>query len=247
MNKIEKLFGVVVTSAMFTMVGCAPADDAEVSEDVSALAQEAGGVDLTGTWGVAMTASSEMTAPLIGKSASKAALTMRFYVSKEGEQYRADVQICRLNTDSATVKIDYVNVLPQLKTSIVVPTFEPAIGGKVPFPNFVFRVGQDQAGASIDADRDGKPGATTPVVALGLLSINAYAGFELKVSLDALLKDAGTIQGGYSFGAVGKVFGSNSPLLPPGELRVTQTQPNASYTAKRFDGDIPCAELVKKL
>jgi len=247
MGRLNKLYGVVATSAMCALLGCASADDAESSEDDAVLAQQAAPVDLTGTWGVAMTASSEMTAPLVGKSPSTAALAMRFAVRKDGEQYRADVQICKLSTDSSTVKVDYVNVLPHLKTSLLVPAFEPTVGGTVPFPNFVFRVGQDQAGAALDADGDGRPAITVPVVALGLISINAYTGFELKVNLDAVLKDASTIQGKYSFGAVGKVFGSSSPLLPPGELLVTQTDTTATYSAKRFDGELSCAQLLQRL
>lgn len=247
MRTIDKLFGAVVTSAVCMVSGCAPADDADVSGDPEALAQQADAVDLTGTWGVAMSASSEMTAPLIGKSASTAKLGMRFYISKDDAGYRADVQICSLSTDSATVKINYVNVLPDLKVSLKVPSFEPTIGGEVPFPKFAFRVGQNEAGAPVDSDKDGRQGATVPVVALGLLSMNSYTGFELQVALNAVLKDAQTIQGSYTFNAVGKVFGSNSPLLPPGELRVTQTDAAPTYSAKRFDGDVPCAELMGRL
>lgn len=245
MRKLELLFGMVAAGCA---AGCAPAEDAEVSaQEVSVLAQQADGIDMTGTWGVAMSAASELTAPLIGKSPSTAALTMRFHVTKEGKEYRADVQICKLNTDSSTVKIDYVNVLPHLKASLEVPAFEPTVGGDVPFPDFVFRVGQDEAGVAIDADQDGRRAVTVPVVALGLLSMNAYTGFELKVSLDATLTDPDTIKGSYSFGAVGQVFGSNSLLLPAGALSVVQTDTTATYSAKRFAGNLSCADLLTKL
>lgn len=248
MRTIDELFGAAVMSALCMVTGCAPLDDAEGTDDAEPLAQEAAAdVDVTGTWGVSMQTSSEISAPLIGKSASTAKLAMRFHVTKEEDQYRANVQICTLSTDSATLKVNYVNVLPHLKTSMLVPAFEPKLGGEVPFPDLVFRIGQDESGAARDADEDGRQGVTVPVVALGLLSMNAYTGFELKVGLDAVLTDTQTIEGSYSFGAIGKVFGSSSPLLPAGELRVTQTAPSARFTAKRFEGDLPCAELIKRL
>ena len=215
MPRLDRHIATLIASLLSTIPGCAPTDDDAPSGDPAALAQQAEAIDLNGTWGIAMTTSSEMTAPLIGKSASTAKLAMRLYVHEEAGQYRADVQICRLSTDSATVKIDYANVLPFMKTTVSVPPFEPALGGEVPLPDLVFRIGQDGAGAAVDVDNDGRPAITVPIVALGLLSMKAYTGFELKVGLEAKLVDAQTIQGSYAFSAVGKGVRLESPLLPP--------------------------------
>ena len=210
----------------------APQDDAE--DDV----------DVTGTWSVSMNTTAQIAAPLIGASATNVQLRMKLRVTEEAGGLRADYQICRLSTDSSTLKVDYTPFLPFLTTSSAVPAFEARVGGSLPLPDLTFRVGQSASGAGVDQDNDRHPGATLPVTALGLLKMDAYMGMTMNVKLSAVLKDLDTVEGTATFGATGKVFGSSSPLLPSGEIRVTATEANPKFTAKRVAGDPTCAQLL---
>lgn len=230
--------------------GCA-ATDAELvgGDEESAVAQQAAsaGADLSGTWAARVKTAAKITAPLIGASNGPVDLGIKLFVKRGGGQLTADVQICALTTDSANLKVDYSKVLQYMKVSISEPDFAATVGGKVPLPPINVLVGIDAAGASVDTDGDGNPGATLPVVALGLLPINSYTGLNLKINLDATLKSADVIEGTSTFGGTGKIFGSNFPLLSAGELLVEQTQNPTTFSAKRVAGDVTCADAMAKL
>jgi hypothetical protein len=218
---------------------------ADATDGVETLALQAA-PSLVGTWASKVSTTADLTVPLAGANPSKVELTLKLNVAATaGGQVSADVQICGLSTDSPNLKVDYSKLLPYLKTSISIPAAGATLGGKLALPDLVFRVGQDAAGASVDTDGDKNPGATLPVVALGILTINSYTGLDLNFKLDANWTDADTISGNGVFSGTGKVFGSNNPLLTGGTISVVQTKVPQPFAAKRVAGDPSCADLAK--
>lgn len=217
------------------------------SMSTAALAQDGATIDLTGTWAFAIATSAELSAPILGKSPSPAELALKIHITENDGQLRTKIEVCRLLTDSAMVRVNYGPILPRLTKTVDLPAFTPVPGSALPLPDLVFQVGQDDAGRPVDDDGDRHPGVTLPVNALGMIDLDAYTGFVLRAGLTASLTDEGTLKGALSFSAVGQVFGSSNPLLTSGELRVTQTTAAPEFTAKHFAGDVPCEQVISQL
>lgn len=213
----------------------------------AALAQDAGAIDLTGTWAFAITTSAELSAPILGTSPSPAEMAMRMHITENDGQLRAQIDVCRLSTDSTVVRVNYTPILSHLTRIVDLPAFTPAVGSEVPIPEVMFQVGQDDAGNAIDDDGDQHPGITLPVNALGAIDLDAYAGFVVRSGLSLVLTDEDTLRGTLEFSAVGQMFGSSNPLLTAGELRVTPTGAAPTLTAKHFRGDVPCEQAMSQL
>jgi hypothetical protein len=229
-------------------LGCM-ADTGSELEDQAVLEQAAtaaSGIDLTGTWFAKVKTKANITAPIVGVAASDVDLALKLFVSQTDGQLKADIAICNLATNSPTLVLGFDRVEPYIKLTESVPTFEATIGGKVPLPNVTFHIGQDAAGTPVDIDSDKNPGGTVGVIALGLIPLDAYIGLDLGITMDATLADPQTVTGTATFNGKGNVFGSNFPLLTAGAVDVTQTLTPTAFTAKRFAGDVPCAELLAK-
>jgi len=250
MRTLSKLASLMSLQA-FILMGCAADGEPNAADEDEGvvLAQQAaagGGVDLTGTWFARVKTSVKITAPLIGASTAPSELAIKLFVQRANGTLNIAAQICKLQTDSANLKIDYVKVLPYMKVAASEPDFEAAIGAKVPLPTLNFRIGIDAAGASVDVDGDKNAGGTLPIVALGLLGINSYTGLNLSIAMDATLKAADLIEGTSNFAGSGKIFGSNNPLLTAGEFVVEQMTNPTTFTSKRLAGDVSCADLLKQ-
>lgn len=213
----------------------------------AALAQDEGPVDLTGTWAFALTTPAEITAPLLGTTPTQAELAMRIHVTERDGMLRAQIEVCRLITDSPLVRVDYQPVLPYLTLTADLPAFTPTKGGRVPLPELVYQVGQDDGAMPIDEDGDQRPGVTLPVTAAGALKVDTYTGFILRARIEAVVAEEGTLNGTLSFSTVGQLFGSNNPLLTSGEILIRQAAAAPAFTARRFEGDVSCADVMAGL
>lgn len=253
MRNLGSLVG-VLSFASVLAAGCAgedaagaePEDGVSLTQVVSS-GETTDGIDLTGTWGSRVRTNAKITAPVIGASDAPVDLAIKLLVKRTGGQISADVQICSLVSDSPSLKIDYSKMLPFMKQTVSAPDFEATAGSKVPLPPLVFRVGLSEGGGAVDVDGDTRPGGLLPIVALGLIPIQTYAGISLSISMDATVRSIDLIDGTAKFAGTGKIFGSNSPLLTGGELAVEQTLNPTPFAAKHFAGDVSCAELLKKL
>ncbi|MET0342602.1 MAG: hypothetical protein ABW252_16475 [Polyangiales bacterium] len=205
-----------------------------------------GGVDMKGTWFARVTSKADITAPLVGAAPSDVIIALRLFVSEGDEGLKADVAVCSMETKSGSLALDFAKVVPFIKVTEEIPAFTATVGGKVPLPDVVFQIGQDASGAGVDMDGDGKPGATIPSVALGAVPFDAYVGMDLKIAMEATLKNAQTVAGTSTFSGTGKVLGSTIPLVSSGAVGVKQTQIPTNFEAKRYEGDVPCATLLTK-
>ena len=247
--KVLRIVGMLAPS--FLALGCA-ADAADPGSDFDeqpVLEQEAtppSGIDLTGTWFAKVKTKANITAPIVGVAASDVDLALKLFVSQADGQLKADVAICNLATNSPTLVLGFDRVEPYIKLTESVPAFEATIGGKVPLPDVTFHIGQDAAGTAVDVDNDKNPGGTVGAIALGLVPLDAYIGLDLSIKMDATLADAQTVTGTAVFAGKGTVFGSNFPLLTSGTVEVVQTLTPTAFTAKRYPGDVPCAQRLAK-
>lgn len=237
-------------ASSFLALGCSADTDVETSGDEGAavLEQEAGGagVDLTGTWFAKVKTKADIRVPIVGSAPSDVDLALKLFVKRADGRLVADVAICNLATTSPSLVLGFDRVEPYIKLTESIPDFTAAVGGKVPLPEVLFHIGQDAKGTAVDVDNDKQPGGTVGAIALGLVPIDAYVGLDLKITMDATLKDAETVTGTATFGGTGTVFGSNFPLLTSGFITVVQTQTPTDFVAKHYAGDLPCAELLAK-
>lgn len=250
---VRKLVVEWLSPSLFAL-GCASVAVADESV-LDVLTQEApatdpsaigGGVDLTGTWFAKVKTKADIRVPIVGVAPSDVDLALKLFVKREDGRLSADVAICNLATTSASLVLGFDRVEPFIKLTESIPDFEATIGGKVPLPEVVFNIGQDDAGTAVDIDNDKNPGGTVGAVALGLVPIDAYVGLKLKITMDATLADPETVTGNATFAGDGNVFGSNFPLLTSGFITVVQTLSPTPFSAKRYAGDVACAELMAK-
>lgn len=230
MRVIDRLLGLACLTALSAPLGAAQAQ----------------AISLEGTWGSKVNTTADFTVPLVGTTPANVTVALRLDVKQVNGQLNADVELCSLTTDSASLKVDYTKAIQYFKGAVSIPASTFTAGSKLPLPEIDILVGQDADGKSVDVDADGKPGVTLPSTALGVLKLNAYTGLKLSLKLDATVTSADAIAGTGLLNSVGTIFGSDNALVTAGSLNVTQKTP-AQFTAKHFAGSVSCADLLKQL
>jgi len=208
------------------------------------------GVDLTGTWISEVKTSGTLTVPVVGSTNADIDLVIRLSLSKANGKLNGTFNICRLTTtttpDPNSLKVTFTNaVIATLGTTLSENDFTATVGAAVPVPDIEVLSGQDSSGKQVDSDNDGHPGDTVPSNIGGAIMLNAYTGFDIKISMASTLQDASTIMGTTNFTTSGTVFGSDNPLLTSGSINVTPSSKAVPFTAKKLAGDVACADVLK--
>jgi len=208
------------------------------------------GVDLSGTWTADVQTVGTLTVPLAGTVNANLRFVIRLVVTGAADTLNATFDICKLTVvttpDPKTLSVTFTPaVVATLSTSVSESAPVVNVGDAIPIPAITIRSGIDSSGSSIDADADSHPGVTIPANVGGALPLNAYSGLTIQASLSPTLTAPDGISGTATFSAVGKVFGSDNPLLTSGDITVAPQSKDVPFTANRLSGDVPCAEVLK--
>ncbi len=226
-------------------------------------AQEVRPPELAGSWALLMVTSEYWNVPFMGERQRVGQSVVRLTIEQDGnELLLKDFQFCLSLLDTGTSLVR-VQILPSFYAAIevgevrgrleevepgwllVIPPFVTTNGVRLsnPFSEPLPTSAQDPR--VVDSDTDGKPGVTTRITVLGLLSGEAYVVQRSILSLQGVVSDPNFIRGILTWKDEQVTLAATSPFLSQSaQGRPDPILENSYFILRRIRGDETCEEIV---
>ena len=220
-------------------------------------------VDLSGSWALLLTTSEYWSVPFMGEQRRVGQSVVRLTIEQNGfELMLNEFRYCLALVDTGTPFVR-VNISPRFYSSIrvgpvqgrleqdsetfqlVVPPFVALNGVRLSDP-FSERLPQNPSDPRVvDSDGDGKPGVTTQITVLGLISGEAYVVQRSMLSLKGTVVSPDLIQGLLTWKDEQVTLAATSSfLVQSAQGRPDPVLENSYFILRRIIGNKTCEEII---